>query len=205
MATKTAVIILGKKSASIWAIPPLLPQPPDFSNYNARNMAPLFTIPFPDSIGLNSERMRWKTISSWYSGSSQPLYFDALCQGKLHRFQIVLKPDLSTASLRVMNASEPTQAIPHNFDHVIFQDYRICEDSLVSCWKHKYFHRLNERWGLYTGSWSTRFAYINSQGGPAAEMLLPVIGRNYVFSLCPASGRFVLVDSSSRLAVLDFF
>ena len=206
MATKTAVIVLRKKSVLIWGIPPLSPRPPDFSDYDATNMpmAPLFTIPFPNSIGLNSERIQWKTISSWYSGSSQPLYFDALCQGKLHRFQIMLKPDLTTASIRVINTSEPT---PHNFDYVFFQDYRICEDALVSCWISNSYH-LNfwtRSCGVYTGLTSTRFANVISRGGPTAKMLLPDIGRhgNYNLYLCPASGRFVLVDSGRRLAVLD--
>ena len=197
MATKTAVIVLCRSSVLIWAIPPLSPQPLDLSSHYATNMAPLFTIPFPDSIGLVSEHTRWKTISSWYSGSSQPLYFDALCQGRLHRFQIVLKPDLSTASLRVINTSEPT---PHN---VIFDDYRICEDALVSCWRENDYHPQNRSCGVYTGLTSARFADVISRGGPASKMVLPNIGRNYVLHLCPASGRFVLVDSGKRVAILD--
>ena len=55
-----------------------------------------------------------------------------LCQdSELHRFQIILKPGLSTASLHVINAAELT---PHDFDYVMFEDYSICEDTLVTCW-----------------------------------------------------------------------
>ena len=55
-----------------------------------------------------------------------------LCQdSKLHRFQMMLEPDLSTASLHDINTSELT---PHDFDCVFFQNYRICEETLVACW-----------------------------------------------------------------------
>ena len=57
-----------------------------------------------------------------------------LCQdSKLHRFKLIVKPDLSDVSLRVyvINASDTTL---HNFNFVSFLCYRICEDTLVSCW-----------------------------------------------------------------------
>ena len=83
-------------------------------------------------IVLHSEPIEWTTISSWYLGSSNPLYFDMLCRhSKPHRFKLIVESDLSEDSLHVINTSEPT---PHNFDDVYFQSYRICEDTLVSCW-----------------------------------------------------------------------
>ena len=131
--TETAVIVLCDKEILIWAIPSLSPQLELHSSLFERHPTcmppPLFTIPFPD--GVSPERIAWKTVSSWYFGSSHSLYFDMICGDfKLHRFQIMLAPDLSTISLRVINTHEP---IPHNFNYVSYQDYRICEDTLVSC------------------------------------------------------------------------
>ena len=168
-------------------------------------MPPLFTIPYPDHIVPNSELIEWQTISSWYFGSSQPLYFDMLCQeSKLHRFKLIIKPDLSDASLHVINASEIT---PHDFNVVSFLCYRICEDTLVSCWINHYHQNQNQRGlGLYTGLTSARSSNIISHGGPAAKMSLPKIGHHdFRHFSCPASGRSVLVDCRNSVFVLDFF
>ena len=123
-----------------------------------------------------------------------------LCEGsKRHRLKLIVKPDLSDASLHVINASEIT---PYYFDDVSFQSYRICEDTLVSCW----VDRISGRHGVYTGLTSGRFANIISQGGPAARMLIPDSGHHGLrHFLCPASGRFVLLKSNHSVAVLDFF
>ena len=207
MATKTAVIVLCDDAVLIWAIPPLSPQPLDFFDHHPTHLPPpLFTITFPNGISLHhesphAERIGWKTISSWYFGSSHdPLYFDMLClDSKLHRFQIILKPDLSSASLHVIH----TELTPHDFNCVSFQDYRICEDTLVSCWFYEDDHH---DCGVYTGLTSARFADIISHGGPAAKMLLPDMGRRYTYlSSCPASGRVVLLDTGNNLAILDLF
>ena len=114
----------------------------------------------------------------------------------------MLEPDLSTASLHVINTSELT---PHEFDHAFFDDYRICEDTLVSCW-------INldllppYQCGVYT---SARFPNTISHGGPAVKMLLPDIGHEYRPFSCPVSGRFVLLvrddSNNSGAVVLDFF
>ena len=201
MATKTAVIFLLEEAILICAIPPLShQQPPDFFDDNPTNIPPLFTIPFPDGIELHSNLIRWNPISSWYFGSSQPLYFDALCQdSKLHRFQIILEPDLNAVSLIVINTSELTY-----FDDVIFEDYSICEDALVSRWSYTNPDQLG--WGVYTGLTSDRFANLISHGGPAAKVLLLDSDINDECHLycCPASGRFVTLDDDG-VAVLDFF
>ena len=169
--TKTAVIVLCLEAILIWAIPPLLPQPLDFLDNNPVHIRPIFTIPFPDGIILHSKLISWKTISSWYFGSSQTLYFDALCRDrKLHRFQIMLKPDLSTASLQVINASEVT---PYDFYDNSFQSNRICDDTLVSC---SFSHR---KCGVYMGLMSACFSNVISRGHPAVKMTLPDIGHEY--------------------------
>ena len=142
-------------------------------------------------------------MSSWYFGSSHPLYFDMLCQDlKLHRFQIKLKPDLSTASLHFINTSELNS---QDFEYVLCEDYRICEDTFVSCWIYDVYDGPDQyQCGIYTGLTSTRFTIV-SHDGPEAKMLLPDIGYEYRLFSCPASGRFVLLDSSNSAVVLDFF
>ena len=200
MATKTSVIVLCEEAVLIWAIPPLSPRPPDFFHHNPPHMPPpLFTIQFPP---LHHARLRWNRISSWYFGSSHPLYFDMICQGsKFLRFQIMLKSDLSTASLQFINTSELS---PYDFDYVFFQDFRICEDTLVSCWFYDDHDDPDQyQCGVYTGL-TSRFAVI-SHGGPATKMLLPNIGRRFLLFSCPASGRFVLVDSTNSVSVVDLF
>ena len=140
----------------------------------------------------------WKTVSSWYFGSSRPFYFDMLCQdSKRQRFQITLKPDLSAASLHAINASE---IFPLDDGSTLFQGYRICEDTLVSFWCYD-----GQYCGLYTGLTSARSSNVMSYCGPAANMLLPDFGCEYVLHPCPASGRFVRLDARNSVAVLDFF
>ena len=177
------------------AIPPLLPLRPDFFDHNFIHIQPLFTIPFPDGMALDPAHTGWKMVSSWYFGSSHPFYIDMLCQDyKRHRFQITLKPDPSTASLHPINASE---LFPLDAESTFFQGYRICQDTFVSFWRYNEHCR-----GLYTGLISARSSNVISHYGPAAKMLLPDFGREYVLY---ASGRFVRLDTGNSVAVLDFF
>ena len=119
---------------------------------------------------------------------------------KLNQFQIILKPDLSAASLHVISI----EVAPHDLGHVSFEDYRICEDTLVSCWMNSRLDQYQS--GVYTELLtSARFANDISQCGPAAKMLLPGAGQRYYFSLCPASGRLVYLDSNDNLVVSDIF
>ena len=78
-------------------------------------------------------RTEWEMVSSWYSDSSHPIYFNMLHRdSKRHRFQIKLKPDLSIASLHAINTSE---LFPYDHGSTFSQGYRICEDTLVS-WRY---------------------------------------------------------------------
>jgi len=204
IATNTAVIILSEKGISIVAIPPLLPQPPDFSDLdqvlNPTHTPPLITIAFPpDKINLRPNIFGWKMISSWCFCSTDHLYFDMISLGedisKRHMFQIKLKSDLSSASLHAINTIDV---------HDFIEGYRICEDTLVSFWfyyKDGGMHCCE----IYTESTSPCFANVDSRIGPT-KMLLPDIGGlGYVYYPCPTSGRFVRLDTSHSVAVLDFF
>ena len=202
MATETAIIVLCQRVILIWAIPTLSPQLDSsfFDDNPTHDHPPLFTIPFP--YGIVSKCIECTTISSWYFGFSQPLYFEMIYQDSKHRwFQIMLKPDLSSASLRVINTFGPT---PH-FKYATFQDFRICDDTIVSCWIYEDRRQKQYECVVYTGFTSGRFANVISHGGPAAKMLLPKIRREYRIFPCPTSGRFVRLDSSNSVAVLDFF
>ena len=213
MATKIAIIVLYEKDILIWAIPPLSPQPLDFFDHHPTLIPPLLIIPFPVDIKVRPNTTQWNTISCWYFGSSQPLYCDLLCRDTIHRFQIMIEPDLSTASLYVINT--PTTRPSHNFTHVYLPEYMICEDTLVSYFSISDYNRDTRQYQyqpcLYTGL--TTANGIISPGGPAANMLLPEIERgSNGFDLfpCPASGRFVLRVRSGggdldSVAVLDFF
>ena len=180
----------------VWGIPPLSPQAPDFLDKNPTHIPLLFRVPFPGDLVCKKYLNDWKMISNWYSGSSQPLYFDAFCRDlKLYGFEIVIEPDLSDASLRIMNISQLTLS-----DHLIIQPYSICEDNLVSCWhigvadlKHCKVHvRTN------TPSRGPTSTVLN--------VLLPNTRNVYsTLSSCPASGRFVHLDKTNcNLVVADF-
>jgi len=155
-------------------------------------------------------------MSSWYWGSSHPLYFDMLCEDStLHRFQIALNPDLSSASLHFKTTSELSH---DDFRHVmIHHDYRICEDALYACWLYDTFHSWwnhhpedgyddsQDRYqcGLYIGLEFTRFSV--SYEDPAGNVLLPRNGGGFRLLSCPASCRFVvLLDKENSLVVSDY-
>ncbi|KAF8805718.1 hypothetical protein BYT27DRAFT_7142220 [Phlegmacium glaucopus] len=196
--TKTAIIVLCIKGILVWAIPPLSLQSPDFFDHNPTHIPSLFRIPLPDGILHHTDIVVWKTVSSWYFGSSQPLYFDISCpDSKFHRFKIIVKPNLYDTSLHVINTSTVN---PHYLDDydLFLQPYSICEDTLVACWDN------NDHCGVYTGLTSSRFSNVMSYGGPLAKMLLPATGN--IYSLCPASGKFVHLDlDNNRILVDDFF
>ena len=188
-ATKTAIIVFCGDGILVWAIPPLLPHSPDhFLDDNPIHLPPLFRIPFPDD-NFYIDVLDWKTISPWYSGSRESIYFDILrFDSKLDRFKLIVKPDLSEASLHLINASRLT---PHEFDNISYSSsYRICEETLSSFWQS------SSRCGVHTGLTSTPF--------PDSAVRYWITKHNY--SLCPASGRFVyltLDDNIFSVVVMD--
>jgi hypothetical protein len=133
----------------------------------------------------------------WLFASS---LFRMLCQGLLHRFKLIVKLDLSDASLHVINTFQRTT---HNFDYTSFESYRICEDTLVSFWE--YVLPGTYQCGLYTGLTSARFADVISHDGPATRMLLSDVGYNFRLFSCSASGRFVVLDKSNNIFDLDLY
>ena len=191
-ATKTAIIIFCEEGILVWAIPPLSPHSPDhFLDRNPNRLPPLFRIPFPNDTVYPDIR-HWRTISSWYFGSWDSIYFDILrLDSTLERFKLIVKPDLSDTSLHVIDSSKPI----HNFGNPTLQSCsRICEGTLVSLW-----HRSNnQKCGVYTGLLSTQFS---CDSAIKDRMARP--SR----SLCPASGRFVYFtcddDDNVRIVVAD--
>lgn len=101
--TKTAVIVLCEEKVLIWAIPHLLPQPPTLHHPSvpwdpsATYTPPLLTLPFPQHNNLRL--VGWKIMLPWYSSSSNPIFFEKQYASIVHKFEIRLKPDLSSAGL----------------------------------------------------------------------------------------------------------
>ena len=103
-------------------------------------------------------------------------------QKKLQRFKIVIKPDLSDASLHVIDTSEIIsddlmEALKRYQSYDVCEGYQICEDALVFFW--------NDRmtWGTYTGLTSAPFTNVVTRWDGNVD------------SLCPTSGRFVYCDN----------
>lgn len=183
----------------VWSIPPLLPQLPHFPELNHEyHTPPLFRVAFPDNLLCDNKLSQWKVPSSWYFGTSKSLYVEALCQdSESHGLEIVVEPDLSDVSLRVMNTSQFPPA--YFFGNFVSQTSSICEDSLVSCW-HFHIDNLNE---------ST--VYVRSTSSPdtnaifSLKVLLSENGFVQSLSLCPASGRFVHLDGiDNDIVIVDF-
>lgn len=89
---------------------------------------------------------------------------------------MIIKPDLSDASLHVISIAESS---PLSFDpYTSFQSYRLCEDTLVSFWNNSE----NLKCGIFSGFTSAQF----SRDVGVRHWL----ARDCHY-LCPASGRFV--------------
>jgi len=182
-ATKTDIIVLCKEGILIWAIPPLSPQPSDdsdlcdyFLDNNSTHIPPLSKILFPDGIARRIhevEILEFMTVPSWYFGSSESVYFDIIYTDSiLQRLKIVIKPDLSDASLHVVNM---TEIISDDFikslteGYRVCEGYRICEDALIFFWINR------ETWGAYTGLTTAPFTNVVSQCDGHVFFLMPGI------------------------------
>jgi hypothetical protein len=157
----------------IWAIPPLSPQPSDFPGNirddNPTLIPPLFKIPFPDGIAGYT---RWKTLSSWYLGfSGETVYFDMI-SSQIRRFKIIIKPDLSDASLHVINIPGTISFDESSEVYGNYEGYRICEDALVYSWNNR------KTWGTCTSA-------------PFTKVFTRWDGQVNSSGFCPTSGRFV--------------
>ena len=183
----------------VWAIPPLLPQPLDFSDDDPTCIMPLlFRVTLPDDI-LREKSVEWGVISSWwYTGSSQSIYFDVLRHDfKCYVLELVIEPDLSNVFLYVRNSS---QVFREDF-HSSYQKFRqnsVCEDTLVS---------------IAPYSNRTAYIYIRPKSSPSANgskalytVLLSGIPNIHSDSLCPASGKFATYSgiNDHKIVVVDF-
>jgi hypothetical protein len=221
-ATKTAIIIFSREGVLIWAIPPLSTQPLDlrdhFLDSNPTHIPPLFKIPFPNGIVRHTpEIIEWMTACPWYLGSWESVYFVIFyTDSKLQRFKIIIKPDLSDASLHFMNTTETISddLMKSLEEYTVSDGYRICEGALVYSWdKDNCF----EMWGAYTGLTSAPFTSVVKtwrayNGSTSAPNVVPEWNRS-VHSLCPTSGRFAfcIADEGDGnvihqgIAVVDLF
>jgi hypothetical protein len=168
------VIILHEEEISIWAIPPLSPQPPDFFNHNFPYIPPLFIIPIPEQHNNSNTGRHW--CRSWIYSMEYDLFlvFWLFTTSLLRHVQVTSKfhnpnhaQTLSTAPLHVITwiTYEPF-VIPHKLYCLFFRDYWICEDKLVYSWIYEDPRRNRYQCGVYMGLvTSSRFANGISHGG----------------------------------------
>ena len=190
-------MLVSKEGILIWAIPPLSPQQSDFRHFldnNSTHTPPVLKIPFPDGVIRHVPIFRWMAVSSWYFASWDSIYFEILyVDAIVQRFKLIVQPDLSDASLHVMNMTETIsddlmKSLKMGWS---CEGYRVCEDSLVYFWDN-----LNRKtWGAYAGSTSAPFNnfFTRWNGG--------------IDSLCPTSGRLVYYSDNSKsgIVVADLF
>jgi hypothetical protein len=220
-ATKTAIIVFYREGILIWAIPPLSTQPLDlrdhFLDSNPTHISPLFKIPFPNGIVRHTsqaEIIEWVTGCTWYLRPWESVYFDIFyTDSKLQRFKIIIKPDLSDASLHFINT---TETISDDFmkstkAYKVCDGYRICDGALVYSWDNRF-----EMWGAYTGLTSAPFtSVVKTWGAYSGSTSAPLnnVRRWSVHSLCPTSGRFAYCIANEgdgsfiggRIVVVDLF
>ena len=186
----------------VWAIPPLSPQSLDFSDNNLPSSIPsLFRVTFPDDLIRKTASVGWGVFSSWYSGSSQSIYFEALRDDfKCYVFELVIEPDLSNVFLYVRNSSQLFRG-NCNFLYQKYCQNSVCEDTLVSITGHQCTAH------IYIRPKSSPPANVISPGGPKAlyTVLLSTHGYSKTHSLCPASGKFAYSDiDDHKIIVVDF-
>ena len=175
------------------------PQPSDFRDYfldkTPPHIPPLFKIPYLNGIVPNYRFFGRITVASWYFGTA---YFDIYRDSKLQRFEIIIKPDLSDASLHLVNIPEIFGKNDFNFRGC--EEYGIRGDALVFFWNNR------ETWGTFTGLTSAPSTNVMKR------WTRNVSGHRKVKSLCPASGRFAYFEDGDhdgtlfrRIVVVDLF
>ena len=181
----------------IWAIPSLSPPSDLPDRFLDNNPAPLFKIPFPAGIVHHHHQIfKILTVSSWYFGSWESLYFDIISQKKSEpqRYKINIKPDLSDASLHVIKMYNPfsdDSTAPLLVGLRDCDGYRICDGALVYFGNNDdyYLNFLDSCAGLTrTSAPSSKFFFtdmINCWNHKAYSDIFSIK------SICPASGRFV--------------
>lgn len=137
----------------------------------------------------------------WYSASSPSIYFGVLFHQSLNlvHFKIVIEPDLNSITVNVAKTFQIRSG--QETQNILAHRYRTCEDTLFS------WERANS---TYQDP-STCIVYIQSMSPSDTSSLErpillylphPVSGLGFPSS-CPASGRFILQDTS-RMAVIDY-
>ena len=136
-------------------------------------------------------------ILDWYAGSLQSIHLGVSTNvSNIHDVEIVIKPDLSDISLHVIN----TWQVAPGFQPLLRVQYHIFED-------HTHVSQayvMNDRKGkMHIWSTSSRPPNVISPESPI--ILTLSLPRVYaITSSCPASGRFVYVNFSHKIVVLDF-
>ena len=175
------------------------PQAPDFFEDNPPCIPSLFRVPFPHEFLRSTNLKQWITLHGWYSGSSQPLCFDALCIDRsLYGFEIVIEPDFSHVSLFLTHTS---QLLDVDFSNFLHGRNMICDNNLLSI-----TDAPESQYTIYLRKPSGS-SDITSRGRWEMSNVLPYVpwSTRKTSSICPASGRFVGADTKNRrIVVVDF-
>ena len=187
------------KTILVWGIPPLSPQPPAYIERNSTHIPP-FIITLPESLQPKYGFPRLETISPWYHGSSEPLYFGLMHNSEIHDFEIVIKPN-GLGSLHLINTCHIT---PNDIAVIAFpsKPASICENILFS-----YLNdRMHRSLRIHIRPMSSCLSnVILPKGLIALNLSLPGIEVNHT-SLCPSSGRFAYLgrNDGRKILVADF-
>ena len=153
----------------------------------------------------NNDLHQWESPTTWYSHSSQALYFNALCQDlKIHDFEI----DLNNRSLHILNSCQIPLFDPNSnplaeLDNLNFQSYGFYEDTITSLWDVVDPNQCR----VHIRSMLSHPTKIISPGVPLVlNIFLSGVDWGQHIVLCPASGRAVHVDGADKhtLVIVDF-
>jgi len=177
---------------SVWKIPPLLPE----LSAEPSLVPPAFELKYPDGQVYDES---FQAPCDWYSGTSQPLYYD-LTQTllvnalKISRFEVTINSNISSADLNVRNTFEVPMEDDH---HPYFEATRICQDKNVAVC-------IDDN-----GFLGSRVSDIHDQL-PSFEIPLchPCLESPANATLCPVAGRLVFCEVEefpvTAIVILDF-
>jgi len=187
-------------SVWIFQIPPLKTKTPLFDvEVILPELAPILTFQYPEDV--EDDSFRCQKHDEWYYSdlSSPPLYFDMFegPQNKFSRYKLDVASDLSSLSVTHIGSTPLRHNIRPAYHSIA---YRICEDSSVNI--------------SDNGSWTSSSAFTVGVGlsseyhrsqPPALHLNMTLFAFAYIpRSFCPASARFVYINSLGDIAISDF-
>jgi hypothetical protein len=132
----------------------------------------------------------------WYSGTPQRHLFEISFDSLLHHYELVIDDDLTNPSMIEL-------AVLPDDESLIYEPYRLCNDTVVRWWSHD--QRINAKAFSIPSSPSGSECAINT------TFLCAVDSSSYTTSsFCPFSGRLAYIEpldettALHKIKVLDF-